>query len=86
MVDYCTPPEIIGLTQAELQSLFTATQTAINTLSIGGQAVSVSYAMGDGAKSVTYTAVDLANLRIRLRMLAAALGLAGRRRAIRTIF
>lgn len=86
MVDYCTPPEIVGLTTLQLQTWLTSTQQAIQDLAVGGKAYAVAYAQGDGSKSVQYTQADLSALRMRARMLAQALGLVGRRRAIRPLF
>jgi len=86
MSDDCRPPELIGLTNEQLQAQLTAVQQAIHDLTIGGKPSSVSYAQGDGAKSVSYTQADLAGLRMRARMLAQALGLVRPRRAIRPVF
>ena len=86
MSDSCRPPELIGIEDATLQAWLTAVQQAIQDLTIGGKAYVVSYAQGDGSKGVTYTQADVGALRMRARMLAAALGLANPRRAIRPIF
>lgn len=86
MVDYCTPPELVGLTTQQMQAMLTAVQTAIQELTVGGKAYAVAYAQGDGSKSVTYSQADLGALRMRARMLAAALGLVNKRRAIRPVF
>lgn len=86
MIDTCRPPELIGISDAQLQTWLTAVQLAIQELTVGGKVSTVSYAQGDGSKSVTYTQSDLSALRMRARMLAAALGLARPRRAIRPLF
>ena len=43
-----------GLSLSDLQAEFTAVQTAWRSLSRGAQVATVSYAQGDGSKSVTY--------------------------------
>lgn len=86
MVDISTPPEYIGVPTATLQAWLTAAQQALQDLTAGGKAYSVSYSQGDGSKAVTYTQADIAALRMRIRGLTAALGLTNPRRAIRPVF
>jgi len=76
-----------GMTTGQLQAYLTSAQQAFIELSSGKSAVSVSYAQGDGSKSVTYRSVDLAALTRLIRMLQQELGLITRaRRAIRPVF
>jgi hypothetical protein len=75
-------PEFIGVAPATLQAWLTASQQALQDLSIGGKPVTLSYAQGDGTKSVTYTPAQISLLEQRCRNLARALGLVGPRRAI----
>lgn len=83
MVFYChMPPEFIGVDPSTLQSWLTASQQALQDLSTGGKPVTLSYAQGDGTKSVTYTPAQISLLEQRIRNLARALGLVGPRRAI----
>lgn len=76
------PPEFAGVDPTTLQSWLSAAQQALQDLTVGGKPQVVSYAQGDGTKSVTYTAADVSRLEQRIRQLARALGLVGRRRAI----
>ncbi len=56
-------------------------QTAYHDLMTGQREVSLSYAQGDGMKSVTYTAMNLPALKAYIAELTSQLGI-GRRRAI----
>ncbi len=85
-MSYCRPPELIGVADATLQAWLTATQQAIQDLTVGGKLQTAAYTQGDGSKAVTYTQADLAALRARAQMLAQALGLVGRRRPMRPLF
>lgn len=68
-----------GLSTATLQANLAAAQQALHQLSIGMKAVTVEFAMGDGARKVTYSAATIAGLRTYIAELQAALGLGGRR-------
>lgn len=81
-MDECTLPEFIGIAPVTLQQWLTAAQQALQDLSVGGKAVTVTYAQGDGSRSVTYTPAERGTLEGRVRALARALGLTGRSRAI----
>lgn len=87
IVDDCTPPMVAGLTTQQLQANFNAVQAAILALATGQRVVNVSYAQGDGTKSVGYySQIDMGTLQVLLRIYGQALGINGRRRAIRPIF
>ena len=79
-------PEFAGVDPSVLQTWLTQAQQALQDLTIGGKAESVSYAQDAGSKSVTYTRADIGSLQQRIRDLAFALGLAPRRRASRPIY
>lgn len=82
-----TLPLLQGLTTEQLEALFTSLQTAIINLMSGRREVTVSYAQGDGSKSVTYSGADLAGLNLLLRYVGNALGKPmRRRRAIGVMF
>lgn len=80
------PPELIGVDTAILQQWLTDLQQSLQDLTVGGKAQTLSYAQGDGSKSVTYTQADQARIEQRIRMIAAALGLVPPRRAIAVRF
>lgn len=84
----CTrlPAELAGLTDAQMQTWLTATQQAIQDLTVGGKVETMAYAQGDGSRSATYTRAALPALRARAQMLAQALGLVERRRPMRPFF
>lgn len=85
-INYCIPPEFIGISSVTLQAWLTDCQNALQMLTTGRQTQALSYAQRDGSKAVTYTVSDIAKLEQRIRALAMALGLTGRRRAIRVAF
>ena len=80
------PAEFAGVPDTTLQAWLTDAQTALQTLTTGGKAVSLFYNSGAGHKSVTYTPADMGMLRQRVQDLARALGLVPRRRAMRPGF
>jgi hypothetical protein len=82
----CRPPELIGVPDDTIRAWLLACQQAIQDLTVGGKVQTAAYTQGDGSKSVTYTAADLAALRMRAQMLAQALGLVERRRPLRPYF
>lgn len=82
-MSYCgnrTPAEFVGQTTATLQQWLTDAQIALQQLSLGTKAVSLSYDTGAGSKSVTYQPGDIGALQQRIDTLAYVLGLGGRRR------
>lgn len=82
-----TLPLLQGLTTEQLQALFEQIRQAIINLQLGRREVTVSYAQGDGSKSVTYSGADLAGLNLLLRYVGNALGMPmRRRRAIGVMF
>jgi len=64
-----------GMSQAQLQAALTAAQQAYINLSSGAKAVTVSYAQGNGSKSVTYQQTSVANLNALIKQLQAQLGI-----------
>lgn len=88
-MSYCAsrvPAEFVGQPTATLQGWLTDAQIALQQLSLGTKAVSLSYDTGAGSKSVTYQAAEMAVLQQRIDALAYALGLSPRRRAMRPGF
>lgn len=88
-MSYCSsrmPAEFAGQSTATLQQWLSDAQTALQALSTGQKAVTLSYNMGAGAKSVTYQMTDIGMLQQRIDSLAYALGLSPRRRAMRPGF
>lgn len=51
-----------GIDAATLQAQLTAMQTALMQLQSGARVVKVSYAQGEGSRSVEYTAANIADL------------------------
>lgn len=51
-----------GLSLEVLQSRLTALQTALLDLQAGGKVVKVSYAQGEGSRSVEYSQANIADL------------------------
>lgn len=76
-----------GMTQAELVAALSAAQKAYIAVLTGQQGVSFAYTQGDGAKSVTYKAVDAASLAALIRQLQQAAGVVCRaRRPVNFVF
>ncbi len=61
-------------------------QTALQQLTTGRRSTTVTYAQGDGNRSVTYTAANIAALHARIAELKAQLGIGRGRRAIGLIY
>lgn len=76
------PAEFIGQSTETLHQWLTDAQIALQELSMGGKAVTLSYNSGAGSKSVTYRQTDIGTLQQRINALAYTLGLAPRRRAM----
>ena len=68
-----------GMAPAAIQSALAQAQAALIALETGAQVATVSYAQGDGNRSVTYRAADSGRLRQLIRDLQAALGTRTRR-------
>lgn len=76
-----------GMTTLELQSALVSARRAYTQLMSGEKIVSASYSQGDGARSVTYTQANLAQLTAYIRQLQVALGMTtSARRPARFIF
>jgi hypothetical protein len=68
------PPDV-------LRAALAAAQAAYMKLATGAQGVSFSYTQGDGTRSVTYSAANLANLAALIKQLQQQLGIICRGRA-----
>jgi hypothetical protein len=78
---------LAGLPTAKLQQALADAQQAYLDLSTGAKGASYSYTQGDGAKSVTYTQTNIAQLSALIRQLQAQLGIVSRtRRPVRFRF
>lgn len=78
---------LAGMDTTLLQAQLTAMQTAYLQLSQGAKVVTVAYAQGNGNKSVTYKAADLAELVQAIKLVQAQLGIVAHpRRALRPLF
>ncbi|MBB5413914.1 hypothetical protein HDG34_007897 [Paraburkholderia sp. HC6.4b] len=69
------------MSTAQLETALAAAQAAYIRLASGAQGVSFSYTQGDGTRSVTYTAANLANLVALIRQLQQQLAMVCRGRA-----
>lgn len=58
-----TPITLVGVAQATLQVWLGQAQQALQNLSTGQLVQTVSYAQGEGNRSVTYSRTDIAKLR-----------------------
>lgn len=68
-----------GMAVPALQAALTSAQAALINLETGGLVATVSYAQGEGNRSVTYTRADSGRLRQLIADLQAALGIRSRR-------
>jgi hypothetical protein len=68
-----------GMAVPALQAALAAAQTALIALESGQMVATVSYAQGEGNRSVTYTRADSGRLRQLIADLQAALGMRPRR-------
>lgn len=68
-----------GMSEAQLRLALDQAQQALIALLTGSKPVIVSYATGEGNRSVTYGRTDEAKLQMLIRQLNAALGQGGRR-------
>jgi hypothetical protein len=70
-----------GLPRKQLERALARAQQAYLALCTGSKVESVSFAQGDGSKSVTFTRANLAQLMMLIKTLQAQLGLIPRARA-----
>lgn len=76
-----------GMSVTQLQTALNTAQQAYLDLSTGQKTVTVSYAQGDGSRSVTFTQTSVTNLAVLIRQLQQQLGMISRaRRPIRPNF
>lgn len=64
-----------GMSQVALQAALTSAQTALIQLQTGAKVVTVSYAQGDGNKSVTYKPAQINDVVMLIKQLQAQLGI-----------
>lgn len=76
---------LTGVAPATLQIWLGQAQQALQDLTTGGKPVTVSYAQGQGQRSVTYNRTNTADLRAWIGELQSALG-NGRRRGVGIVF
>lgn len=67
--------ELDGIDPATLQTWLTAAQNGLQTLAMGGQAVTLQYGNGTSHRQVTYSRTNLGALRQWIGELQQALGL-----------
>ena len=76
-----------GVPRHTLQDWLHQAQLAYQSLMVGGKAITLTYGMGDGQKSVTYARAEAPKLMQWINTLQIALKVPGsRRRAIRPVF
>lgn len=85
-IQLATTGAFAGVPIPTLQLWLLEAQTALQRLLMGGQAVTLSYAQGDGSRSVTYTAGTQVNLRMYIASLQVALGMPNPRRSLRPLY
>ena len=66
---------LAGMSVPQLQTALAAAQQAYLDLMTGNKAVTLSYAQGDGAKTVSYTQTNLGQLTALIQLLQSQLGL-----------
>ena len=81
-----TPVSLIGVPQATLQSWLTQAQQALQNVATGAKVTTVTYAQGEGSRSVSYSRANIADLRAWITELQTALGVRTTRRAIGVMF
>lgn len=70
-----------GMPRAQLEAALMNAQQAYLELSTGAKAVTLSYAQGNGSKSVTYQQTSMSNLVGLIKQLQAQLGVVHRPRS-----
>jgi hypothetical protein len=82
-----TPGLLAGMATADLQAWLAKLQTAYLQINAGKRTVTVSYAQGDGGRSVTFTATTPAQIAAAILQVQQQLGMVRRaRRPLRPIF
>jgi len=77
---------LAGMSQTQLQAALTNAQNALLQLQTGAKVVSLSYAQGDGSRSVTYSQASIPGLTALIMQIQRQLNPFSRRRALRPIF
>ncbi len=75
-----------GMTPEQLRTALAGAQSALIDLQMGKSIVSLSYAQGDGSKSVTRKMGSVAECTALIMQLQRALGIGGRRRMTGFVF
>lgn len=75
-----------GMPVEQLRAALASAQTALIDLQTGKAYSSLSYAQGDGSKSVTRRVTSVAEVTALIAQLQRALGIGGRRRMIGFVF
>lgn len=75
-----------GMTQIQLRAALSSAQSALIELQTGRAYSSMSYAQGDGAKSVTRRVTSVGEVTALIAQLQRALGIGGGRRMIGFVF
>ncbi|GBQ69684.1 hypothetical protein AA103196_2281 [Ameyamaea chiangmaiensis NBRC 103196] len=75
-----------GMTEAQVIAARNGAQVALQQLLSGKRPASVSYAQGDGSRSVSFSNADQAQLRQNIREFNILLGVECRRRPMRPYF
>ena len=77
---------LAGMTTLQLQTAYATAQQAYIDLMTGGKPITVSYAQGDGQKTVVYHKTDMMNLTMFIQQLQVQLGISNGRRPMRPFF
>lgn len=78
---------LVGMPKEQLQQSLANCQLALIQLQSGAKVASVSYAQGDGSRSVSYTQANMPGLTVMIQQLQRQLGIPGvRRGALRPVF
>lgn len=75
-----------GMTQVQLRAALASAQAALIDLQTGKAYSTLSYAQGDGSKSVSKRVTNVGELTALIAQLQRALGIGGRRRRIGFVF
>jgi hypothetical protein len=77
---------LAGMSEAQLRAALATAQKAYIDLQIGQKVVSVSYAQGNGSRSITYQPTDLPQVTALIQAIQRQLGIGSSRRAVRFIY
>lgn len=77
-----TTSDLVGIPTATLRQWLLDAQTAFHDYLTGGKPVIVTYNMGDGQRTVTYSKANIGDLSAYIQALKAQLGITCGRRAL----